>query len=638
MNRTANYTRQFFLIVCCSFCVVGALNLHHSAEAKLNPDLATSSTTTGIVNHIRNLVSSPSIPPVPLSCNATGLIISEFRLRGLTGADDEFVELYNNTDQAITICTTDGSAGWAVVSSDGVIRFVVPSGTLIPPRAHFLAVGSGYSLANYATGDLSYSLNIPDNIGLALFNSAYALNFTLANRLDAAGFTTDSNTLYREGAGFPTLGSTNGDFSLVRKLNTGIPQDSGDNASDFVLVATNASTYGSVVAVLGAPSPENLTSHIQRNAQLPLPMLDPTVGSSVAPNRTRDTNAIGPNAALGTLTLRRTVINNTGGPVTRLRFRIVDITTLNTPGYTPGGAQADIRALNSNDTTVNLANGTAVPVKGTTVETPPAQPNAGGLNTSLGVFGISLTQPLAPGASANVQFVLGVQQGGVFRFLLNCEAIANSAPTSNPGGPYSGVNGSLVQFNGSGSNDSNGTIVSSQWNFGDGSTAQGLVPGHVYSSPGNYTVTLTVTDNEGLSSTATTTASITSSANQRPVANPGGPYSATVGTPLQFNGLGSYDPDGAISAYSWSFAEGQPATGATPVYTFASSGIHLVTLSVTDNAGAKSWTSINVNVANASGGGQQFIGDVVGWDSTNRDSIDDPTNDRGNLPNRSRRK
>jgi hypothetical protein len=152
-------------------------------------------------------------------------------------------------------------------------------------------------------------------------------------------------------------------------------------------------------------------------------VIDPAVAASVAPNRVRDTTAIGPNAAAGTLSIRRTVTNNTGANVTRLRFRITDITTLNTPGYTPGGSQADMRVLSSTDFTATITGGQQVLVRGTTLETPPAQSMGGGLHSSLSVGVVSLSQPLAPGQSIRVQFLLGVQQTGSFRFFFNIEAL-----------------------------------------------------------------------------------------------------------------------------------------------------------------------------------------------------------------------
>ncbi len=573
--------------------------------------------------------------PVPICTPPTGLVISEFRLRGANGVNDEFVEFYNNTDQEIKVCTADGSNGWALVSSDGIVRFIIPIDTVIPARAHFLAVGGGYGLANYAAGDLIYVPDTPDNLGLALFNNASAINFTISNRLDAVGFSTTSNGLYREGTGLSTLTPTNGQYSFVRKLASGFPQDSGDNAADFSFIATDGGNYG-VIAQLGAPGPEGLTSPLQRNAQLPVTVIDPAVSANVAPNRVRDTTAIGPNAAAGTLTMRRKITNNTGGAVTRLRVRIVDITTLNTPGYILGGTQADMRALTSNDVTVTLSNGTQVLVRGTTLEIPPAQANGGGLNASLGAFAYTLSQPLGPGASANVQFVLGVQQSGSFRFFINVEAVSDTLPTSVTGGPYSGPTGTPLQFNGSGSYDLEGQLNSYQWNFGDSTSGSGPAPAHTYSTPGTYTVTLTVTDNIGLTTTGSTTATIYPASNQMPVPKIAGPFTAVTGTAIQFSSSGSFDPDGSIAQYKWDFAGLGSATGPSPTFTFTNRGTHLVSLTVTDNVGAKSLTSINVSVSPSSGGGQNLIvGDpnISDWDPTNRPSLDNPINPRGAKPN-----
>jgi len=366
-----------------------------------------------------NITVNPGCtPPV-------GIIISEFRLRGPNGSNDEYIELYNNTDAGITVCTADGSSGWALVSSEGTTRFVLAAGTAIPARAHYLAVAGGYSLSGYSgstSGNLSYVTDIPENSGLALFNTSNSSNFTLANRFDAVGFTS-SGTLYREGAGLTLLGANAGQYCFLRKLNTGIPQDTGDNPGDFTFVATDAGVYGALTAILGGPGPENLSSPLQRNATMPVTVIDPAVGANVAPNRVRDTTAIGPNAAAGTLSVRRTITNNTGANVTRLRFRITDITTLNTPGYTPGGAQADMRVLSCSDFTATITGGAQVLVRGTTLETPPAQAMGGGLHSSLSVGVISLSQPLAPGQSISVQFLLGVQQSGTFRFFFAVEAL-----------------------------------------------------------------------------------------------------------------------------------------------------------------------------------------------------------------------
>jgi hypothetical protein len=79
---------------------------------------------------------------------------------------------------------------------------------------------------------------------------------------------------------------------------------------------------------LGAPGPENLSAPIERTGQFAALLLDATAGSSLAPNRVRDfTSDPGNSSTSGTLSLRKRVVNNTGAPLTRLRFRIVDLTT-----------------------------------------------------------------------------------------------------------------------------------------------------------------------------------------------------------------------------------------------------------------------------------------------------------------------
>lgn len=90
------------------------------------------------------------------------------------------------------------------------------------------------------------------------------------------------------------------------------------------------------------------------------------------------------------------------------------------------------------------------------------------------------------------------------------EVHANLAPVADPDGPYSGVTGAPVQFNGQGSFDYlDGTIVAYGWNFGDGSPpATGVTLSHTYTSAGTYTVTLGVMDDEGAVDIATTTATI----------------------------------------------------------------------------------------------------------------------------------
>ncbi len=63
-------------------------------------------------------------------------------------------------------------------------------------------------------------------------------------------------------------------------------------------------------------------------------------------------------------------------------------------------------------------------------------------------------------------------------------------------------------FDAAASSDSDGTITSYAWSFGDGGNAGGLNPSYSYSADGSYTVTLTVTDNDGTSASTSTTVTV----------------------------------------------------------------------------------------------------------------------------------
>ncbi|MGI9283657.1 MAG: M43 family zinc metalloprotease [Endozoicomonas sp.] len=79
----------------------------------------------------------------------------------------------------------------------------------------------------------------------------------------------------------------------------------------------------------------------------------------------------------------------------------------------------------------------------------------------------------------------------------------NVAPTANANGPYSGNANTAISFSSAGSSDSDGSIASYAWNFGDGATSTAANPSHTYSTAGTYNATLTVTDNAGASASAT---------------------------------------------------------------------------------------------------------------------------------------
>ena len=80
---------------------------------------------------------------------------------------------------------------------------------------------------------------------------------------------------------------------------------------------------------------------------------------------------------------------------------------------------------------------------------------------------------------------------------------------ADTGGPYAAAPGFMIAFNAVKSTIPNGTTATYAWNFGDGTTGNNLASPHAYTIPGVYTVSLTVTDSLGDSSTSQTTATIT---------------------------------------------------------------------------------------------------------------------------------
>jgi PKD repeat protein len=85
---------------------------------------------------------------------------------------------------------------------------------------------------------------------------------------------------------------------------------------------------------------------------------------------------------------------------------------------------------------------------------------------------------------------------------------ANGAPTADADGPYNGSVGASINFDGTGSSDPDGDVLTYAWDFGDGGTGTGSTPAHAYAAEGVYNVTLVVTDPDGLSDDDATTATI----------------------------------------------------------------------------------------------------------------------------------
>ena len=170
--------------------------------------------------------------------------------------------------------------------------------------------------------------------------------------------------------------------------------------------------------------------------------------------------------------------------------------------------------------------------------------------------------------------------------------VANSSPTASfTASPTSGEASLDVNFDASSSSDSDGSIASYVWSFGDGGSSSGATANHTYDSAGTFTVQLTVTDDDGASATATRTIQVSNStpgSNQPPTAG----FWASKGSgrpPLEVDFYASWyseDSDGSIVSYHWEFGDGGTASGHTTSHTYNSVGSYTVVLTVTDNEGA----------------------------------------------------
>ena len=146
-----------------------------------------------------------------------------------------------------------------------------------------------------------------------------------------------------------------------------------------------------------------------------------------------------------------------------------------------------------------------------------------------------------------------------------------------------------INFDASGSSDPEGNIVSYSWDFGDGNTGMGEMISHVYDSAGVFSVSLTVTDDQGLADSVSQNIGL-ESPNQPPIAS----FTYREGATLlvyEFDASSSSDPDGTIVDYQWDMGDGTALNGIQVSHMYTTGGSFDVQLIVTDNGGAMDTTT-----------------------------------------------
>jgi KaiC/GvpD/RAD55 family RecA-like ATPase/chitodextrinase len=162
------------------------------------------------------------------------------------------------------------------------------------------------------------------------------------------------------------------------------------------------------------------------------------------------------------------------------------------------------------------------------------------------------------------------------------------------------LTGTIIHLNASASYDMDGTVTSYLWDFGDGTNSTGMIVDHAYADNSNYTVMLTVSDDDGATASANSTIMVL---NRNPVASfTESTTIAYTGQIIYFNATDSYDPDGTLMNYTWNFGDGNTTTTgeSTIAHAYFQSADFNVTLVVVDDDGqnASTWQLVSVHLHN----------------------------------------
>lgn len=157
------------------------------------------------------------------------------------------------------------------------------------------------------------------------------------------------------------------------------------------------------------------------------------------------------------------------------------------------------------------------------------------------------------------------------------------APIARITAPTLAAPGIPITFDAGASLSEVGRISAHRWDFGDGNRAEGELVEHVFTGSGRHIVTLEIDSTGGVETCSTVLARHAITLNAPPEAKAGEDRLVGVGEVVLFDGSGSVDRDGGISAYHWDFGDGNTATGVNARHRYREGGTYTVTLTVTDD-------------------------------------------------------
>ena len=312
---------------------------------------------------------------------------------------------------------------------------------------------------------------------------------------------------------------------------------------------------------------------------------DQTTGTGVAPTHTF--------AASGTYSVRLTVTDNRGDANSLTKPVTVTVPQPNQPPVSNFTSSCDERACAFDGSGSSDPDGTIASYDW----------DFGDDSTGSGA---TPNHTYATDGTYDVQLIVTDNQGASVTLTKQVTAKANVAPTASFTTDCTALK---CDVDGSDSSDSDGTIASYAWDFGDGESGTGAVAAHTYAAGATYDIKLTVTDDKGAKDSKTKSVTVAAAGNQPPTA---AFTASSTNLTATFDADDSTDVDGTITSYAWEFGDGSNGTGQSRSHTYTGTGIYSVKLTVTDNDGGTDSVNKRVLV-----GDSPFVEDTFTRTATN---------------------